>query len=148
MRHAGLIILALLATTATAAANERLGSRRITASVEFAAESMQLSRQALAELDATAARLLGDPRIHVVIEGHCDSSGNSLLNDQLSEGRAQMVKVYLVAKGVAAGRISVVNRGDDAPRASNDTVEGRARNRRVDLRLGLDSRSARRVKLD
>ncbi len=71
----------------------------------------------------------------VEITGHTDSVGNSEFNQVLSERRAASVKAYLVERGVAAERISVNGYGESRPRASNDTIEGRRRNRRVEIKV-------------
>ncbi len=71
----------------------------------------------------------------VEITGHTDSVGNSEFNQVLSERRAASVKAYLVERGVAAERISVSGYGESRPRATNDTVEGRRLNRRVEIKV-------------
>lgn len=87
-------------------------------------------------LDATAAELTNDrPEAKVEVAGHTDSVGASEYNQSLSEQRAESVKAYLVARGVDANRISVTGYGEARPRTSNDTVEGRRLNRRVEIRV-------------
>jgi outer membrane protein OmpA-like peptidoglycan-associated protein len=71
--------------------------------------------------------------VHVV--GHTDSSGSDTLNNNLSKERADSVKDFLVDRGVPASRIETVGRGEREPIASNDTPEGQARNRRVEIFL-------------
>jgi outer membrane protein OmpA-like peptidoglycan-associated protein len=71
----------------------------------------------------------------VEVAGHTDSVGDESYNQQLSEKRAQAVKDYLVKGGVGEDRISVVGYGESQPRGSNDTVEGRRLNRRVEIRV-------------
>ena len=68
--------------------------------------------------------------------GHTDSIGSEEYNQDLSERRAGAVRDYLVANGVAADIIDVSGKGETAPVASNDTDEGRAKNRRVDIHVG------------
>ena len=67
------------------------------------------------------------------IEGHTDSKGSDEYNLKLSQLRSDSVKSYLESKGVSAGRISAVGYGETKPIASNDTDEGRAKNRRVEF---------------
>ena len=67
------------------------------------------------------------------IEGHTDNKGGIKLNRQLSEKRADAVRDALVGKGVGEDRVTVVGMADENPIASNDTPEGRARNRRVEI---------------
>ena len=72
-----------------------------------------------------------------LIEGHTDSIGSDTYNQTLSTERADVVRVYLEQHGIAGGRLRAVGRGESDPVASNDSDEGRQRNRRVDLvRLG------------
>lgn len=68
------------------------------------------------------------------VTGHTDSRGSKKLNQKLSERRAASVKAYLVKKGVAAARITTKGYGFDQPMADNKTAEGRAQNRRVEIR--------------
>ena len=75
------------------------------------------------------------PNGKVEVAGHTDAVGDERFNQQLSEQRAEAVKEYLVRQGVAADRFTVVGYGESAPRASNDTVEGRRLNRRVEIRV-------------
>ena len=67
------------------------------------------------------------------IEGHTDSTGTKAGNQALSQQRAAAVAAWLVAKGVAAGRLTAVGMGDTKPIADNSTDDGRAKNRRVEL---------------
>jgi outer membrane protein OmpA-like peptidoglycan-associated protein len=71
----------------------------------------------------------------VRIVGHTDSTGSDAVNDPLSLRRAESVRNYLSDRGVGAGRIEVAGRGSREPVASNDTAEGRAKNRRVEIFL-------------
>jgi OOP family OmpA-OmpF porin len=87
-------------------------------------------------LDAAAAMLANDRTVaRIEVAGHTDAVGSSDFNQVLSEKRAEAVKAYLVAHGVAAERVSVVGYGEAQPRASNDTIEGRRLNRRVEIRI-------------
>jgi outer membrane protein OmpA-like peptidoglycan-associated protein len=70
-----------------------------------------------------------------VIEGHTDSQGNEAVNAELSSARAESVRAALVAKGVAADRLTAVGFGESQPIADNATTEGRAANRRVVFNL-------------
>ncbi|MDR2578662.1 MAG: OmpA family protein [Chitinispirillales bacterium] len=70
---------------------------------------------------------------NIVVEGHTDNVGSRELNQQLSENRASNVLNFLIEQGVEAERMTSVGRAFDVPIADNDTPEGRAKNRRVDL---------------
>ena len=87
-------------------------------------------------LDSFAQGLLGNPQAHVRVIGHTDNVGSDALNDPLSINRAASVRNYLVSRGVASGVISIDGRGEREPIASNETAEGRARNRRVEIFMG------------
>lgn len=73
--------------------------------------------------------------MHVNIIGHTDSSGNDALNQPLSLQRAQTVRDYLAARGVPASQMTVAGRGSREPLTGNDSEQGRARNRRVEILL-------------
>ena len=86
-------------------------------------------------LDAAAEEIANErPNARVEIAGHTDALGPEEFNQALSEKRAAAVKAYLVEHGVSADRINVVGYGESQPRDTNDTVEGRRRNRRVEIR--------------
>ncbi len=75
-----------------------------------------------------------NPSMKVEIQGHTDNVGSAAYNLKLSEKRAQSVANYLIAHGIAASRLTVKGYGFARPVASNDTAEGRALNRRVQLK--------------
>jgi outer membrane protein OmpA-like peptidoglycan-associated protein len=70
---------------------------------------------------------------NIVVEGHTDNVGSREFNQKLSEDRSSNVMNFLIEQGVEAGRMTAVGRAFDLPIADNDTPEGRAKNRRVDL---------------
>jgi outer membrane protein OmpA-like peptidoglycan-associated protein len=84
-------------------------------------------------LDRFAQTLRDNQASSVRIVGHTDSTGTDAINNPLSVNRAASVRDYLVDRGVAAGRIAIDGRGSREPIASNDTPEGRAKNRRVEI---------------
>ena len=71
----------------------------------------------------------------IVIEGHTDNEGTANFNQKLSEQRAFTVKEYLVRKGISGKYIQTVGKGSNEPIASNETSEGRAKNRRIEIKL-------------
>src|SRR3972149_6958530 len=101
--------------------------------VHFAFDSAQLTSEAKSRLDAAVAAINANPSDTVSIEGHTDSMGSDAYNSQLSQRRARAVVDYLVSKGVSASRLKAVGKGENHPVASNDTREGRAKNRRVEI---------------
>jgi len=84
-------------------------------------------------LDQFATGLQDNAATRVAIIGHTDSTGSDAINNPLSVNRAASTRAYLVARGVAASRISIDGRGSAEPVASNDTSSGRAQNRRVEI---------------
>jgi outer membrane protein OmpA-like peptidoglycan-associated protein len=88
------------------------------------------SRPTVADL---AAILTAYPSAEARLEGHTDSTGEAAANKKLSEDRAAAIKQLLVEGGVAAARLTTAGYGAERPTASNDTEEGRAKNRRTEL---------------
>ena len=103
--------------------------------IAFAPGQVGLRPEAKASLGQLVAFVNRDPTKPIRIEGHTDSRGKPESNRVLSQHRADAVRAALVAAGVAANRITSVGLGEDQPVADNDTEEGRARNRRVDVIL-------------
>ncbi len=85
-------------------------------------------------LDRVAASLLAHPDVKVEVGGHCDSDGSDEYNLKLSDRRAKAVRDYLVSKGVPASRLTSRGYGETQPVADNKTAEGKALNRRVELK--------------
>jgi len=84
-------------------------------------------------LNEAAALLQKHERVVVEVAGHTDSTGTDAYNQGLSERRANAVRDYLTSQGVKASRLTARGYGESRPVASNDTKEGRAENRRVEL---------------
>ncbi|MNE18557.1 Outer membrane porin F precursor [compost metagenome] len=103
--------------------------------VMFAVNSDQLVPAATSQLTALMD-MLNDPRIKSVrVLGFTDSQGAEAYNQQLSERRARNVADFLVTQGLAADKVTSQGMGEAEPVADNDTEAGRAKNRRVELRL-------------
>jgi outer membrane protein OmpA-like peptidoglycan-associated protein len=85
-------------------------------------------------LDLVATSLLGNPDVRIEIGGHTDNTGSAATNTRLSQARADAVMAYLASKGVAPDRMIAKGYGPTLPVATNTTVDGRALNRRVELR--------------
>ncbi|MCP3716896.1 OmpA family protein [Paraburkholderia sp. CNPSo 3281] len=105
--------------------------------IEFETGSATLTPQGRAILDQMAAVLVKMNTRTVAIIGHTDNAGNRTSNIALSQARADAVKGYLVAKGISPQQMTATGVGPDQPIASNDTSDGRARNRRIEFRAGL-----------
>ncbi len=76
-----------------------------------------------------------DENRKIIVEGHTDSIDTDAFNLQLSRARAEAVRAFLVSQGISADRITAVGKGESQPVATNDTPEGRANNRRVEIIL-------------
>jgi outer membrane protein OmpA-like peptidoglycan-associated protein len=96
------------------------------------AEVPDFQKQALRDL---ASELKSNKFITVVVSGHTDITGSPDYNMKLSMRRAANVKAYLIAQGVPADRVKIEYYGITRPIASNDTTEGRKKNRRVDIEI-------------
>ena len=106
----------------------------LTLKLNFAFDSATLTAEDKAQLDAAAAELKRLNWTSGVIEGHTDSIGSDAYNQKLSERRVAAVRDYLIAQGIAEGRMEPKGFGESQPVADNRTKEGRAENRRVVLR--------------
>jgi len=101
----------------------------------FDSDKTELKAESKTELDKVAEMLNEQTTMRIEISGHTDNSGKSEYNLRLSQGRAESVKAYLIAQGISAGRIETRGYGDTRPIASNDTAEGKALNRRTEMKI-------------
>ncbi len=104
------------------------------ASVNFRFDHSDLTKGGMDTLNTVATTLQGHPEVNVDVVGHTDWVGTNAYNMKLSQARAETVRKYLITKGVAADRIMVKWRGEEEPTATNDTAEGRAKNRRAEIK--------------
>jgi outer membrane protein OmpA-like peptidoglycan-associated protein len=102
--------------------------------VSFETGRSALTEESYAVLDEIAASLLAHPEVRIEISGHTDNTGSRSTNMRLSGERARAVRAYLAQKGVDPSRMDVLGVGPDRPIATNATADGRAQNRRVELR--------------
>jgi outer membrane protein OmpA-like peptidoglycan-associated protein len=103
--------------------------------VHFAFNHSELTDKAKDALDQLLAEVPNTKGYLVVVEGDTDSVGSATYNYKLSERRAEAVVQYLSEKNIPAHKIYVIGLGKDRTAAPNTTAEGRAKNRRVDVRL-------------
>lgn len=75
------------------------------------------------------------PAMIIEIEGHTDNTGTKEINQKLSQNRAESVRNYLIKKGIAASRVTAAGYGDTIPVADNSTDEGKAKNRRTEVKI-------------
>ncbi len=100
--------------------------------INFATGSWEIGEDDTTRLDRLIVDL-ADDQTRLTVEGHTDSTGDLEANQRLSERRAQTVVDYLVAAGISIDRLAAVGYGETRPMADNDTAEGRASNRRVEI---------------
>ncbi|WP_348673241.1 OmpA family protein [uncultured Abyssibacter sp.] len=113
------------------AADQRLVLR----GVNFETNSAKLAPNATRILDAIADTLRESPAFSIQINGHTDSVGAAAYNRTLSQKRADSVRNYLISSGIEGSRLKATGLGETSPIASNDTSQGRALNRRVEIRV-------------
>jgi len=103
--------------------------------VNFETGSATLTSLSRYELDNVVAAMNKYPNLTLEVGGHTDSAGSAAGNLALSDRRAKAVRSYLTSKGANADRLSALGYGPDRPVDTNDTPEGRANNRRTELRI-------------
>lgn len=103
--------------------------------VFFDTDKYNLKEESRAELNKLANFMEANPKIRIEIGGHTDNQGNAAHNQALSENRAKSVRDYLVKHGVDPQRLSAKGYGQESPVASNDSAEGRAKNRRTEIKV-------------
>ena len=106
---------------------------RVAIEVNFAVDSADIVPDSQPQIDQVLALLREDPALRLSIDGHTDATGDAAHNLQLSEARAKSVVAALVAQGIEASRLEAKGHGQSQPVADNDSDEGRAKNRRVEL---------------
>jgi outer membrane protein OmpA-like peptidoglycan-associated protein len=107
--------------------------------VLFETGKYELKPEARERLARVSGILLAYSSLKIAIEGHTDAVGTDDYNQRLSEQRAESVRDYLVSQGVTAQAVTARGLGKTQPIASNDTADGRQRNRRVELVLSGDA---------
>lgn len=103
--------------------------------VFFGTNETVLKSASIVELDKVVSLLKENPEVKILITGHTDNVGKPEDNLKLSEGRALSVVNYLISKGISKDRLAHKGFGATKPIASNDTEEGRAKNRRTELEV-------------
>lgn len=103
--------------------------------ITFAYDSANVQPQFRPTLDQVAQVLAQYEKTYVDVYGHTDSTGSDAYNLTLSEKRASSVAAYLESRGVQSARLGTRGFGETQPVASNDTEDGRAANRRVEIKI-------------
>lgn len=112
-----------------------VGSSLVLNNIFYSTASSSLLKESFAELNTLVKLLNENPSLKVEIEGHTDNVGSEQYNNNLSQKRADAVKNYLVEKGIAESRLKSRGYGFTKPIADNSTEEGRAKNRRTQIRI-------------
>ncbi len=94
-----------------------------------------LKPEAKAKLDDLVAKTKAVALEVIIAVGHTDAVGADAYNQKLSVARSEAVKAYLVSKGIEKNRVYTEGKGEKQPVADNKTVEGRAKNRRVEIEV-------------
>lgn len=105
------------------------------AGILFAVNSSSLQPAAKESVKKLAEILNKYPDTNIMIDGNTDNTGKKEYNQKLSERRAKAVADYAIGLGVASSRITTIGNGDNKPVATNDTPEGRQKNRRVEVAI-------------
>lgn len=108
---------------------------RMPSGITFAYDRADVQPQFQPTLNDVASVLAQYPKTYIDVLGHTDSDGTDAYNQTLSERRAQAVASYLVSRGVQSARIATRGYGETQPIASNATEEGKASNRRVEIKI-------------
>jgi outer membrane protein OmpA-like peptidoglycan-associated protein len=115
-----------------------VGKKIVLRGVNFDFDKATIRPDARPVLDAAIAILKQEGGADVIAEGYTDNIGTEAYNMKLSQRRANAVRDYLIAGGISPKRISAKGFGESHPVASNDTADGRAQNRRVELHVRGD----------
>ncbi len=106
----------------------------VLAGVEFDTAKATIRPESFARLDEVVEFMAHKKAARIEISGHTDNVGSRQANKTLSEKRAQACRNYIVSKGIDKNRLEAVGFGDERPIASNDTDEGRQKNRRIEAK--------------
>jgi outer membrane protein OmpA-like peptidoglycan-associated protein/tetratricopeptide (TPR) repeat protein len=113
--------------------NLNKGSTVILKNIFFATGSYQISSNSYPELEKLRQLMIENPNLSIQISGHTDNQGDENNNLQLSQNRANAVLNYLISKGIDVSRLKALGYGSKKPISTNDTEEGRSKNRRTEF---------------
>lgn len=102
--------------------------------INFQSWHAGIKTESLVVVEELCKMLMSNPSLKIIIEGHTDSEGDKIVNQILSDRRAMSVKHALMVKGIALDRMKVVGYGETRPIGDNSTEEGKAKNRRVEIK--------------
>ena len=105
--------------------------------VNFDTNSAIIPDESKSSIDDLYDRLMNDPEVSIELASHTDSVGDDNSNMLLSQRRSESVKQYLIDMGIELDRIEAQGYGEKQPKATNETPEGRAKNRRTEVRISI-----------
>ncbi len=111
----------------------------------FSIGESDIANEARAPVDLLADVVVKYPENHIVIKGFTDSTGSVAANLRLSEDRARTIGNILIARGVSADKIKIIGMGAKISVAPNDTAEGRAKNRRVEIEITIPEEGSSQI---
>jgi general secretion pathway protein A len=118
---------------------QSLSPQDCTLVIPFDYNSNDVPESAYDSLEKCASIMSQDPTLVMVIKGYTDNAGSYTYNKKLSTFRANIVKSYLIGKGVSPKRIEAVGMGEESPIEENSTEAGRRANRRVEVEIVTES---------
>ncbi len=113
---------------------KKIEKKLVLEGINFETGSSKIMQTSFAVLNILVDQLESFPEVRVEIGGHTDSKGQRSSNARLSLSRAKSVRQYLISKGIAEDRITAKGYGEDFPVGDNETEEGRAQNRRIEVK--------------
>jgi outer membrane protein OmpA-like peptidoglycan-associated protein len=105
----------------------------VTHGINFDIDKSTIRPESMGTLNMIVKVMQGNPDIKFEVDGHTDNSGNAPHNLQLSQQRADAVRTQLIAMGIDGSRLTTKGWGDTKPISDNNTLEGKANNRRVEF---------------
>lgn len=113
----------------------KVGKQIVMNKIFFETGKADLNTEASTDLNKLINYLNDNPTARLEVQGHTDSTGSATINNRLSQDRANSVISYLIREGVNNSRLSAKGYGSTQPIDTNDTIEGRANNRRVEIKI-------------
>ena len=119
--------------------NVAVGNTITLTNIFFDLGKATLRMESNAELDRLVKLMNDAPKLKIEIAGHTDNTGSAIMNENLSQQRANAVVAYLVSKGINLARLTAKGYGSKKPVATNETEAGRQQNRRTEFKITSNS---------